>query len=42
MTCKTCENIRRMYKYGANTKTALETLAEPTFAEPTDPEATAT
>jgi hypothetical protein len=41
-TCKICKYVGRMYKYGADTKAVLETLMEPTFAEPTDPAATAT
>jgi hypothetical protein len=41
-TREICEYLGRTYKYGADTKMALETMAEPTFAEPTDPVATAT
>jgi hypothetical protein len=38
-----CECVGRSYKYhGADTKTALETLSEPTFPELTDPAANAT
>jgi hypothetical protein len=40
-TREVCEYVGRMYKYGANTKTVLETLAMPIFAEPTDPAANA-
>jgi hypothetical protein len=31
-----------MYKYGTDAKTALETMAEPTFMEPTEPDTTMT
>jgi hypothetical protein len=41
-TREICEYVGRTYKYGADTKMALETMAEPTFTEPTDPDATAT
>jgi hypothetical protein len=37
-----CDFIIRMYKYGVDTKMALETMADPMFTEPTDPPATAT
>jgi hypothetical protein len=41
-TREICEYVGRTYKYGADTKIALETLSEPTFAKPTDPAANAT
>jgi hypothetical protein len=37
-----CEYVGRTYKYGADAKMVLETLAEPTFTEPMDLDATAT
>jgi hypothetical protein len=40
MTREICEYVGRTYKkYGVDTKMALETLAEPTFAEPMNPSA---
>jgi hypothetical protein len=41
-TRKICEYVGRTYKYGADAKTTLKTMAEPTFTEPTDPDATTT
>jgi hypothetical protein len=41
-TREICEYIGRTYKYGADTKMALEQLALPTFTAPTDPAANAT
>jgi hypothetical protein len=41
-THEICKYVGRTYKYGADTKIALETMAEPVFTEPTDPPATAT
>jgi hypothetical protein len=40
--CEICEYIGRTYKYGADMKTTLETMADPVFTEPTYPPATAT
>jgi hypothetical protein len=40
-TQEICEYVGRMYKYGADTKTALKSLAVPTFTELTDPAANA-
>jgi hypothetical protein len=36
-TREICEYVGRNYKHGADAKIALETLAVPTFPEPTDP-----
>ena len=36
-TREICEYVGRTYKYGADTKMALETLAVPTFPHPNDP-----
>jgi hypothetical protein len=41
-TREICEYVGSTFKYGADTKTALETLAVPTFPEPVDPPAGAT
>jgi hypothetical protein len=41
-TREICEYVGRTYKYGADTKTVLETLTTPVFPEPTDPPTGAT
>ena len=41
-TREICEYVGRTYKYGADTRTALESLAVPVFVEPLDPPADAT
>jgi len=40
-THEICEYVGRTYKYGADTKTALENLTVPVLAEPEDPPANA-